>query len=56
MNDIYRFDPVKFEWEDLTAVIVGSAPSPRARMGFTSFRGMLFVHGGEDKTGTGLYR
>lgn len=52
-GDLHVFDPSAMAWEDLSADVSGTAPSPRYSMGFASAGGKLYVFGGYG--GAGAY-
>ena len=51
-NDVYRFDPSKSSWTELShGQVLGSSPLPRYSPGFAASEGKLFVFGGQSLTG-----
>jgi hypothetical protein len=47
-NDLFRRDPSKRVWLNVTSEAQGLFPPPRTGHGVLSVDGMLYVHGGED--------
>jgi hypothetical protein len=46
MGDMHSFDPVDMTWTLLSATEDSIQPSARAKHGFASAGGKLYVHGG----------
>jgi hypothetical protein len=46
MDDLHSFDPVDMTWTLLSAAEDSTRPSARAKHGFASAGGRLYVHGG----------
>jgi hypothetical protein len=46
LDDLHAFDPATMTWTNLSAADDAGRPSARSYHGFTSARGLLYVHGG----------
>ena len=46
MNDVYQFDISAGQWANLSNVVKGDRPAPRASFGFASVGGRLYLFGG----------
>ncbi len=53
LDDLHAFDPAAMIWTNLSAADAAGRPSARYDHGFTSARGLLYVHGGYGITGSG---
>jgi hypothetical protein len=46
LNDLFVLDLDQLEWTDLTGMVIGTPPAPRAGLGITSVSGRFFIFGG----------
>ena len=51
LDDLYAFDPATMNWALLSAADYANSPSARASHGFTSVKGLVYVHGGSRSYG-----
>jgi hypothetical protein len=54
-SDVYVYDPALMAWTYMSAYLTGNAPSGRQFHGIAAAANRLYVFGGSDSTGTGLY-
>ncbi len=51
-GDLFELDLSTMVWKDLTLLVSGARPTPRARAGFTSLNKNIYLIGGMDTAGT----